>query len=194
MDDLSAVSRTIVQCWERGDKRPRVERFVRLAQVLDVSQETLAAALGIKPPPPPAPQTCPVCDAEMAPGERRGRAAWCAPAARAGALNDYYRSILSLAPTLINMAQSGAGQGYSDGPFGVPKGHITNPEILNAPYMPGHDAFKSVREKPSSSPLQWVGPAPGSTQGGYPPAVSSTSFPGDFLYDNSVLDYLGAGY
>ena len=46
---LLKVSRTIVQCWERGDKKPRVERFVQLAQVLDVSQETLAAALGVQP-------------------------------------------------------------------------------------------------------------------------------------------------
>jgi transcriptional regulator with XRE-family HTH domain len=46
---LLQVSRTIVQCWERGAKKPRVERFVQLAQVLDVSQETLAAALGVQP-------------------------------------------------------------------------------------------------------------------------------------------------
>ena len=43
------VSRTIVQSWERGDKKPRLERFANLAHLLGVTQERLAEALGISP-------------------------------------------------------------------------------------------------------------------------------------------------
>lgn len=42
------VSRTIVQCWERGEKRPRLVNFALLAQLLNVTQEQLATALGVQ--------------------------------------------------------------------------------------------------------------------------------------------------
>jgi len=118
-------------------------------------------------------------------------------AARAGAVQDFYRSILSLAPMLINMAQSRNQQqenGYGAAPYGVPVGYITNPEVLTTPHKPSFDIFASDPPK-QSGPITTVGPGHGSVSGAYPIHVDySQAWTPDSLYDPSVWDYLGTGY
>ena len=116
-------------------------------------------------------------------------------AARAGAVQDFYRSILSLAPTLINMAQSRNEQsGYGAVPYGANVGVITNPEVLTTPHKPSFDIFASDPPK-QSGPITTVGPGHGSVSGSYPTNVDySQAWTQDSLYDPSVWDYLGAGY
>lgn len=108
--------------------------------------------------------------------------------ARAGAAADYYRSILSLAPTLLSLVQaqkasrnSGGDYGGFSGslPAGVHLGTITNPEVLTTPHKPRFDIFADKEPTPFIEPVGNWGKGSGGTNysSGY-----SSGWPSDFLY------------